>query len=259
MESSLQRHEQGRDSAGFPLRPFALSLALHVGLLAWWLPQFSSAARQIAPAAVLHGVLLPAPAQSEPVAPRAVPAPGHFIPASGHFVLPVPTIVTAAPQFSTTRRLRSMQTQAFASVAVPPAPTFEQSAVSPSAGGVPVPRDADGKTNVALAPATPAESGPDQAGLRQFRLSLAGEARRFRRYPAAARQAGLTGTTEVRIAVEAGGMARHADLARSSGHEILDQAALDMLRQAAARAVLPESLRGQSFAVLLPVVFEVKE
>jgi protein TonB len=54
-------------------------------------------------------------------------------------------------------------------------------------------------------------------------------------------------------------MARHAVLARSSGHEILDQAALEMLRQAAARAVLPESLRGQSFAVLLPVVFEVKE
>ena len=252
MESSLQRHEQGRDSAGFPLRPLALSLALHVGLLAWWLPQFSSEARQIAPAAVLYGVLLPAPAQSEPVAPRAVPAPGHFI-------LPAPTFIPAEPRISTTRRLRSMQTQALASVAVPPAPTFEQSAASPSAGGVPVPRDADGKTNVALAPATPAESGPDQAGLRQFRLSLAGEARRFRRYPAAARQAGLTGTTEVRIAVEAGGMARHADLARSSGHEILDQAALEMLRQAAARAVLPESLRGQSFAVLLPVVFEVKE
>jgi protein TonB len=54
-------------------------------------------------------------------------------------------------------------------------------------------------------------------------------------------------------------MGRHADLARSSGHEILDKAALDMLRQAAGRAVLPESLRGQNFAVLLPVVFEVEE
>ena len=103
------------------------------------------------------------------------------------------------------------------------------------------------------------EPGPDQAGLRQFRLSLAGEARRYRRYPESARQAGLAGTSEVRVAVEAGGGARHADLARSSGHAILDQAALDMLRQAAARAVLPDSLRGQSFAVLLPVVFEVKE
>lgn len=245
MESSLQRQEQRQESAGFPLRPLALSLALHIGLLAWWLPEYSRAARQIPPAAVLHGVLLPAPAQSEPVAPRAI--------------LPAPTFMPAEPRISTTRRLRSMQTQALASVAVPPPPTFEQSAASPSAGGFPAPRDADGKTNVALAPAIPMESGPDQAGLRQFRLSLAGEARRFRRYPESARKAGLAGTSEVRIAVEAGGMARHTDLARSSGHEILDQAALDMLRQAAARAVLPESLRGQNFAVLLPVVFEVEE
>jgi len=246
MESSLQRHPQQREHRGFPLRPFALSLALHVGLLAGWLPLFSDTARQIPPAAVLHGVLLPLPAQTETVAARAA--------------LPKPTIVPAEPKIPLSRREISAPPQQLSSVAVPPAPTFEQTAVIPSAGGIPVPHDADTKPNVALAVATPTtEVGPDQAGLRQFRLSLAGEARRFRRYPESARQAGLAGTSEVRVAVEAGGGVRHAALSRSSGHEILDQAALDMLRQAAARAVLPDSLRGQSFAVLLPVVFEVAE
>ncbi len=251
MESSLQRHPQQREHRGFPLRPLALSLALHVGLLAGWLQEFSDAARQIPPAAVLQGVLLPVPAQTELVASNAVPAAGHFIP-------PAPTFVPDKPQISPTRRPQSVQTQALASVAVPPTPTYEQSAASPSAGGAPVPREAEAKPNVALT-TIPLEPGPDQAGLRQFRLSLAGEARRFRRYPESARQAGLAGTTEVRVAVEAGGGVRHAALSRSSGHEILDQAALDMLRQAAARAVLPDSLREQSFAVLLSVVFEVAE
>lgn len=250
MESSLQRHEQRRDSTGFPLRPFALSLALHVGLLAWWLPPFSGEARQIPPGVMLQGVLLPASPSRESVVQSAVPAAGHIIP-------PAPTFRPTESLATRSRRPALVQTHVSAS-AVAPAPTFEPPLANPGAGGIPVPHDADAKTNVALSTA-PLEPGPDQAGLRQFRLSLAGEARRYRRYPESARQAGLAGTSEVRVAVEAGGGARHADLARSSGHAILDQAALDMLRQAAARAVLPDSLRGQSFAVLLPVVFEVKE
>jgi protein TonB len=112
---------------------------------------------------------------------------------------------------------------------------------------------------VALAADVVAESGPDPAGLRQFRLALAGEARRFRRYPDAARRAGLAGTAEVRVAVEAGGLNRSANIARSSGHALLDTAALEMLQQAASQVALPESLRGQRFTVLLPVVFEVAE
>jgi protein TonB len=101
--------------------------------------------------------------------------------------------------------------------------------------------------------------GPDAAGLRQFRLALAGEARRHRSYPEAARRAGLSGTAEVRVAVAAGGATRSAELSRSSGHAELDAAALEMLSRAALRTPLPDSLRGQDFAVLLPVVFEVEE
>lgn len=101
--------------------------------------------------------------------------------------------------------------------------------------------------------------GPDAAGLRQFRLALAGEARRLRRYPEAARRAGLSGTAEVRVAVESGGAVRRTDLIQTSGHELLDVAAVEMLREAATRAFLPDSLRGVNFAVLLPVVFEVED
>jgi protein TonB len=63
---------------------------------------------------------------------------------------------------------------------------------------------------------------------------------------------------EVRVEHELG-RAPVARLAKSSGHAALDAAALDMMRQAAPRARVPESLRGRSFAVSLPVVFDLDE
>ncbi|MBV6477245.1 MAG: hypothetical protein MOGDAGHF_02935 [Rhodocyclaceae bacterium] len=55
------------------------------------------------------------------------------------------------------------------------------------------------------------------------------------------------------------GAPRQVVLARSSGHDILDRAALAMMSRAAAAAALPDSLRGQAFAVRLPVVFDLAE
>ncbi len=104
-----------------------------------------------------------------------------------------------------------------------------------------------------------APAGPaiDANGLRQFRLALALEAARFRRYPAVARDAGWAGTVEVRVSFVAGGRPQPPRLERSSGFGPLDDAALDMLGRAAPRTSLPESLRGQDFSVVLPVVFDV--
>ncbi len=100
---------------------------------------------------------------------------------------------------------------------------------------------------------------PEAAGLRQYRLALASEARRFRHYPEPARRAGLAGTAEIRVAVAAEGGAAQTELSRSSGHAVLDAAALDMLGQAAKRVELPAALRGRSVSVLLPVSFEIEE
>ncbi|MFN4148692.1 MAG: energy transducer TonB [Rhodocyclaceae bacterium] len=148
--------------------------------------------------------------------------------------------------------------------AVSPAPNF--SAVAPPTdegeigqlpGGIPQPSAVVSPATVALS-VQEEKQAPDAAGLRRFRLALASEARRVRVYPEAARRAALSGTAEIRVSVNVLGQ-RYAELARSSGHGMLDEAALGMLRIAAERCPLPESLRGQEFSVLLPVVFEVEE
>lgn len=239
MESSPGKRKKRDETRGIPAHAVFVSLLLHVLVLAM-LPASLPIETAQTPAHRLEGYLLPraalAQAETKHDEPEPKP-PARLQPLAG----PVKTGRTAA-------------------TTVAPAPTFipEPSSVAGNTAGESVPRLAEELATVALAPVA-VERGVDAAGLRQFRLALAGEARRLRRYPEQARRAGLAGTTEVRIAVEAGGTMRRADLSRSSGHALLDAAALEMLGEAVTRTSLPESLRGRNFAVLLPVVFEVED
>jgi protein TonB len=95
--------------------------------------------------------------------------------------------------------------------------------------------------------------------LHHYRLALASQARRFKRYPAQAMESGWAGRAEVRLEVGSDGEARSAKLARSSGYAALDRVALSMINAGALRAALPENLRGRSFAVELPVVFDLED
>ena len=102
-------------------------------------------------------------------------------------------------------------------------------------------------------------SGEVLDGLRGYRLAVAIQARRFKRYPAQAMASGWAGSAEIRIEVGRDGQPRTATVVRSSGHEPLDRAALAMIDAGALRVRLPESLRGKAFAVVLPVVFNLED
>lgn len=105
----------------------------------------------------------------------------------------------------------------------------------------------------------PAGTGADANGLRQYRLGLAAAARRFKRYPPQAQEKGWSGTAEVGVAIAANGVPQSPQLLRSSGHQLLDAAALDMIGNASLQTAVPASLRGQSFSVPLPVVFSLDD
>lgn len=234
MFSLSRQPEKTHENGGVPWRALAGSLALHALALGMFAGVPRAELVGVPPAAPLRAELRTA---QEAVVIAAAPAP------------------RAAPA-----PLRRAAMSVRAADAVAPAPSLVVApAVVPSApaGGIAVARAAPEPVTVALA--EPRETrAPDAAGLRQYRLALAGEARRFRSYPETARREGMAGTAEVRVSVGTGAL-RHTELARSSGHAILDTAALEMLRAAAARTTLPESLRGQEFAVLLPVVFAVED
>ena len=100
---------------------------------------------------------------------------------------------------------------------------------------------------------------PDSDGIRAYRIGLAREARANKRYPLLARERGWAGVSEVQVEVSREGLPRQTLLARSSGHELLDREALELMARAAAATAPPESLRGRAFTVRLPVVFELEE
>ena len=99
----------------------------------------------------------------------------------------------------------------------------------------------------------------DAAGVRQYRISIATAARRFKRYPALALEKGWRGSAEVEVSVAGNGVPQPPRLTNSSGHELLDEAALTMIARAAHATLVPASLRGRVFAVTLPVEFDIDE
>ena len=177
--------------------------------------------------------------QSEPSPTRAPPMPK---PESPVLEQPAPSSVPRKPVVP-------------AEPVAKPAPGPESVAVA--AAALPVPAVAGLASGSLLTEAN--ASGLAVDGLRGYRLALATQARRFKRYPAQAMASGWTGTADIRVEVGSDGQPRAATVLRSSGHELLDRAALAMIDAGALRARLPESLRGKAFAVVLPVVFNLDD
>jgi len=103
-----------------------------------------------------------------------------------------------------------------------------------------------------------AREGVSTDALREYRMALAIEARRFKRYPPLARERGWEGTAEAAVSSITAGSPQ-VSLQRSSGYAALDEQTLDMLRRAALATPLPEALRGRDFRVVLPVRFSLDD
>jgi protein TonB len=182
----------------------------------------------------------PAPL-APPAAPRVEPAvPAEASPLVG--VAPVPSPVAAS----------AMETGTAPAPADVPAGGRAGETVRGDAGSGP-----GGPPGSALALATPAAAGtlPPEYGpyLRSFRQrvleSLA--------YPLAARRQGLAGTVELHVWLEPSGRVRDVQVARSSSHALLDEAAVETVRRLGP-VPFPESLPRRPLLIRLPLVFELR-
>lgn len=226
----------GRGSVGNGLLPaLALSIALH-GLMLWpeALPRLAQQAGR-----PLTATLRGAPAAELPSAP----------------------VHAAPPAANKTERKMASERAVIADAA--PAPHGHPPAAEggsppgPLVAGPPAAGGGEEQRNPATRPAEP--GSPDADGLRAYRIGLAREARAHRHYPPLARERGWIGKAIVQVDVSRQGRAWQTLLARSSGYDILDKEALAMMSRAAASAALPDSLRGQAFAVHLEVTFNLDD
>jgi protein TonB len=81
---------------------------------------------------------------------------------------------------------------------------------------------------------------------------------RFYEYPRRARRLGQEGVPVIIFRFRRDGSLVKHYLQNSSGHELLDKAALDMLKQAEPLPPVPETMAGQTFSYALPIRFSLR-
>jgi protein TonB len=149
-----------------------------------------------------------------------------------------------------------------AEVAAAPALPDEPFAAAPagSASGASAARRGEARPAAASpgAGSTRSGSGADTGTLDQYRLALIGVARRYKRYPAQAMDKGWQGRVEIRLVVGANGAIQSSLVKASSGYEILDNQALDMVNKAKPLTPIPAALWGREFTVDIPVIFDLQ-
>lgn len=91
-----------------------------------------------------------------------------------------------------------------------------------------------------------------------YGLSISKEIKRFQKYPPPAQRRGWEGTAEVLLQISAEGKVVSITLGKSSGRDILDKEALDMVRRASPLPQAPLDLRGRALVVSVPIVFKLQ-
>lgn len=235
------------------LPALAASLLLHAVLLSGanrpLLPQL-----EVVPAALNAVLRVPAPGASPASPPSAAAKP------SAPQVASTPRQLAVASPLAPTEAPPSVVANEDKAPAVPAVSALS---TAPVASGSASPSRSSGVSNAAsnTAPgAAPAAGRQGVSGddLRQYRLSLASAARRFKRYPALASQRGWEGTAEVALNISASAPIPEVVLVRSSGRSVLDEQALEMLGQAVRATALPDGLRARDFRIVLPVQFSLE-
>lgn len=139
------------------------------------------------------------------------------------------------------------------------APSAPATATASAAPAAPDPARSAPQAPAGVTTEAGARSGSeaDAGSLEQYRLALIVATRRYKRYPAIAMEKGWQGRVEVHMVIGANGMIASASIKTSSGHEILDNQALDMLKKGKTTVQIPASLRGREFSIDVPVIFNL--
>ena len=107
-------------------------------------------------------------------------------------------------------------------------------------------------------PRIPSPSQQDiDAARNGYSLLLAREFSKHRQYPRIAQLRGWQGTVRVQLELDTNGNITQSSIKDSSGFDVLDRQALDMVKKATPLPLPPEILRNRAFSILVPVTFKL--
>lgn len=131
-------------------------------------------------------------------------------------------------------------------ISAPPEPTVVPEVVVPPPPPEPPPK-----------PKVPPE--PDlNAARNQYSSQLSREFAKYKQYPRIAQMRGWQGVVKVELKIDGSGAIQSLTIATSSGFEVLDKQALEMVRKATPLPQPPETLRGREFNIIVPVAFRLE-
>lgn len=195
-----------------------------------------------------------APAQPEPPKPQAAektPPPE---------VKPPPKSIPAPAKPAPTAEPKAKAAPVAPSTPVAPAEPAKPSVESaPSAAPSPATAPAAPLAKADPAPSAPTAPAPDAGTLETYRMDLLRMARNYKRYPRVAMDNNWEGRVVVRMVIGANGLISSITVTTTSGHEILDKQAIDMIQKAKPRVQIPAALRGKEFPVDIPVIYSLKD
>ena len=138
-------------------------------------------------------------------------------------------------------------------VTVPtPRPLPQAVPVRPVVAREPVPAAAR-----APAPAAPVGDPAAKERERSWYSLVSAHLNRKKTYPREAKKAGQQGTPTVRFTVDRRGRVSNISIARSSGHELLDEATLSLIRRAAPLPAMPSSMGRETVTISLPIEYSL--
>ena len=219
----------------WPIRIALLASVVIHGVALGWLPGISvrpdtSQSRQVQ-------VRLVAPIEARPVA--VAPAPTFSPPAQAVRHDPLPTATREAPILT---RPGPEAAGEFTVRRDDPAPPVAVPPEAPRAIPAPVP---------------PRAAAIDAGALAAYGRELAGAVASHQRYPRAALMRQWQGTAVLQLELAADGRLLGVRVISSSGHDLLDRQALDMVRDSVPLPSLPATLAGRPLTVDVPVVFRI--
>ena len=176
----------------------------------------------------------PTPVQARPEPVLAAPPPAQVLRE------PIPEAAPAVPE----PRLEA-----------PPAP---QARVAPAPQPSPPEPQVAAKVEAQASPARQAQPSLDVAALKAFGEILAQAIGKRKDYPRLARLRNWQGTTELKLQIGPDGKLLEVHVGHSSGFQVLDAAAIQMVHNAAPLPDVPETLRGRELTMTVPVVFKLE-
>ena len=177
--------------------------------------------------------------------PAPVPPPVQSQPKA----IPVPTLAERARSEFKLPRLPKIETPPKIETEATPQPQTKPLEAPPPVAPAPVRPE----------PVVVAKAAPDALLLDSYGKAISSLIARYQRYPRIAQMRGWQGTAQIQLVVSPTGKMLNAAILHSSGFEVLDNQALEMVQQAAPLPPPPETLRGRELTVMVPIVFRLDD